>query len=186
MIRPDPRRENLAARLRRRQLLRLGVLGTVILALAEFGGFFTGLGTLLPGFFRPLKTEAFGGKIDAGISLPDLLTFFKNNNDEPYLNTAGRFFILHPEANRIMAVYRKCTHLGCTVPWNAGEDQFHCPCHGSLYDKHTAVVKGGPAPRPLDVFPITIQGTSITVDTNPTTDLQRTHYDQSQSTAVQA
>ena len=186
MIRPDPHREGLAARLRRRQLLRLGVLGTVVLALAEFGGFFTGLGTLLPGFFRPLKTEAFGGKIDAGISLPDLLTYFKNNNDAPYLNTAGRFFILHPEANRIMAVYRKCTHLGGTVPWNQGEDQFHCPCHGSLYDKHTAVVKGGPAPRPLDVFPIKIDGTSITVDTNPTTDLQRTHYDQSQSTAVQA
>jgi cytochrome b6-f complex iron-sulfur subunit len=184
MIRPDPHREGLAARLRRRQMLRLGVLGTVVLFLAEFGGFFTGLGALLPGFFRPLKTEAFGGKIDAGISVPDLMTWFKDKNDEPYLNPAGRFFILHAEENRIMAVYRKCTHLGCTVPWNAGEDQFHCPCHGSLFDKKTAVVKGGPAPRPLDVFPITIQGTAITVDTNPNNDLHRSGYDQSQSAAV--
>jgi len=183
MIRPDPRREGLAARLRRRQVLRLGVAGTVTLFLTEFSGFFTGLGQLLPGFFRPLKAEAFGGAVDAG-PLADLLTWFKDHNDEPFLNVAGRFFILHPEENKIMAVYRKCTHLGCTVPWNASEDQFHCPCHGSLYDKKTAVVKGGPAPRPLDLFPITLLDGEVVVNTNPTTDIQRSRYDPAQATTV--
>ena len=182
MIRPDPHGEGLAGRLRRRQALRLGLVGTVILFLAELGGFFTGLGQLLPGFFRPLKTEAFGGVIAAG-AVADILSWFKDRNDEPFLNTPGRFFILHAP-DGLLAVYRKCTHLGCTVPWNASEDQFHCPCHGSLFDKHTAVVKGGPAPRPLDPFAITIADGQVMVDTNPTHVKSRSGYDPSQATKV--
>ncbi|GMG98637.1 hypothetical protein Nepgr_000477 [Nepenthes gracilis] len=27
-----------------------------------------------------------------------------------------------------------CTHLGCVVPWNAAENKFICPCHGSQYN----------------------------------------------------
>merc|ERR1719284_1125686 len=38
-----------------------------------------------------------------------------------------------------------CTHLGCTVPWNAAENKFMCPCHGSQYNSQGKVVRG-PAP----------------------------------------
>ncbi|BDA39883.1 cytochrome b6-f complex iron-sulfur subunit [Candidatus Atelocyanobacterium thalassae] len=41
-----------------------------------------------------------------------------------------------------------CTHLGCVVPWNAGEDKFICPCHGSQYNAQGKVVRG-PAPLSL-------------------------------------
>ena len=41
-----------------------------------------------------------------------------------------------------------CTHLGCVVPWNAGQNKFICPCHGSQYD-YTGKVVRGPAPRSL-------------------------------------
>ncbi len=41
-----------------------------------------------------------------------------------------------------------CTHLGCVVPWNASEDKFMCPCHGSQYNKEGKVVRG-PAPLSL-------------------------------------
>ncbi|ELR99981.1 cytochrome b6-f complex iron-sulfur subunit [Gloeocapsa sp. PCC 73106] len=41
-----------------------------------------------------------------------------------------------------------CTHLGCVVPWNASEDKFMCPCHGSQYDATGKVVRG-PAPLSL-------------------------------------
>ncbi|MGF1482127.1 MAG: cytochrome b6-f complex iron-sulfur subunit [Cyanophyceae cyanobacterium] len=41
-----------------------------------------------------------------------------------------------------------CTHLGCVVPWNASENKFACPCHGSQYDQTGKVVRG-PAPLSL-------------------------------------
>mmetsp|Transcript_7024 Transcript_7024/g.19317 ORF Transcript_7024/g.19317 Transcript_7024/m.19317 type:complete len:209 (-) Transcript_7024:54-680(-) len=41
-----------------------------------------------------------------------------------------------------------CTHLGCVVPWNAAENKFMCPCHGSQYNFQGKVVRG-PAPLSL-------------------------------------
>jgi cytochrome b6-f complex iron-sulfur subunit len=41
-----------------------------------------------------------------------------------------------------------CTHLGCVVPWNGGENKFICPCHGSQYNDEGKVVRG-PAPLSL-------------------------------------
>ena len=41
-----------------------------------------------------------------------------------------------------------CTHLGCVVPWNASEEKFMCPCHGSQYNAEGKVVRG-PAPLSL-------------------------------------
>lgn len=41
-----------------------------------------------------------------------------------------------------------CTHLGCVVPWNANENKFMCPCHGSQYNSQGKVVRG-PAPLSL-------------------------------------
>jgi len=41
-----------------------------------------------------------------------------------------------------------CTHLGCVVPWNASENKFICPCHGSQYNNEGKMVRG-PAPLSL-------------------------------------
>jgi cytochrome b6-f complex iron-sulfur subunit len=148
----------LIARLKRRQLLRMGFLLGTTLATAELTAVF------LP-FFKVIKVTGLGGKIPAG-KKSDILAKFQSTKDEPQLFTEGKFFLIHAPGG-IAAAYRRCTHLGCAVPWNPAEDQFHCPCHGSLYDKHTCVVKGGPAPRPLDLFHISDQGGTLIVDTNP-------------------
>lgn len=48
-----------------------------------------------------------------------------------------------------------CTHLGCVVPWNANENKFICPCHGSQYDSTGKVVRG-PAPLSLALAHATV------------------------------
>lgn len=71
------------------------------------------------------------------------------------------------QAGMIYAFWRKCPHLGCTVPWNPTfsftdprtnetyTGWFRCPCHGSTYTD-TGVKVFGPAPRSLDMFPLVI------------------------------
>jgi len=51
--------------------------------------------------------------------------------------------------DRMFVIYARCTHLGCTPDWKAGENKFKCPCHGSGYDSE-GVNFEGPAPRPMD------------------------------------
>lgn len=51
-------------------------------------------------------------------------------------------------------VSAKCTHLGCTVEWNAAESRFVCPCHGSQFDGLGQVVNG-PASTPLALVTVT-------------------------------
>jgi len=159
-----PDTDEFVVRAKRRHLLRIGFLAAVTLVAGELAGAF-------PFFIRVLKIEGLGAEITAA-KKSDVLAGFKSKNDEPQLNVEGRFFLIHgPGA--IAAAYRKCTHLGCTVPWNPSENQFHCPCHGSLYDKHTALKIGGPAPRGLDLFHLKDLNGALVVDTNPLNVMRR-------------
>ena len=51
----------------------------------------------------------------------------------------------------VRAIFKVCTHLGCLFKWNATNDRFQCPCHGSKFLK-TGTRIDGPARRNLDVF----------------------------------
>ena len=64
----------------------------------------------------------------------------------------------------VVALYQKCPHLGCRVPWCKTSQWFECPCHGSQYNR-VGEKKGGPAPRGMDRFPVSISGGVVTVDT---------------------
>jgi len=152
-------------RIKRRQLLRFGFLTGTLLALTE-------LTVILYPFFKPNKIVGLGAKVAVG-SKDSILAAFQSTQDAPILNSQGRFFLLHPEGG-IIAAYRKCTHLGCTVPFVPAENRFHCPCHGSLYNKKTAVVEGGPAPKPLQLFHISEVNGTLVVDTNPLNVIDRT------------
>ena len=63
-----------------------------------------------------------------------------------------------------VALYQKCPHLGCRVPWCKTSQWFECPCHGSQYNR-VGEKKGGPAPRGMDRFVVTVEGGVVVVDT---------------------
>ncbi|OLC60069.1 MAG: hypothetical protein AUH89_04815 [Ktedonobacter sp. 13_1_40CM_4_52_4] len=63
-----------------------------------------------------------------------------------------------------IALYQRCVHLGCTVPFRDSCVSFKCPCHGSHYNV-TGEWLDGPAPKSLDRFLIAFTGEDVTVDT---------------------
>jgi cytochrome b6-f complex iron-sulfur subunit len=161
MIRPHETaiaRDGSTFSLRRREMLRIGFLSAAVVAASE-------LLAVLPSFARVMKIEGLGARIVAGNRI-DVLSSFAGTNDRPILNLQGRFFLVHAPG-AIAAVYRKCVHLGCAVPFAGDEDRFHCVCHQSTYDKHTALKTGGPAPRGLDLFHIEEVNGALVINTNP-------------------
>lgn len=75
----------------------------------------------------------------------------------------GQFYLACLDDGSFIALSRTCTHLGCSVPWNASEKKFICPCHGSTFDTAGSVLTP-PALRPLDYFPIRLENGLIRVD----------------------
>lgn len=73
------------------------------------------------------------------------------------------FYVVRLEDGGFLALHRKCTHLGCSVPWDAEQNRFACPCHASAFDIRGDVINA-PAPRPLDLFPLTIENGVVKVD----------------------
>ncbi len=54
-----------------------------------------------------------------------------------------------------IGIVNNCTHLGCTFPWNANDNQFQCPCHGSRYGADGSVIRG-PAALPLKLVQVAV------------------------------
>ena len=86
--------------------------------------------------------------------VPDTVTAFPR----------GHFYLVRLADGGFLAVSRRCTHLGCTVPWIAEEKRFVCPCHSSIFDIRGAVIQS-PASRALDLFPVIIENNIVRVNT---------------------
>ncbi len=140
-----------------------------------FLGFF-GMGTL--SFLWPKLTGGFGTKITAGTYDDLIKQIGPEGNFKPLFVAEGRFWLTYYEGTgdapvylavnavdtRMQALYRKCVHLGCSVPHCDKSMLFECPCHGSKY-RLSGEFYGGPAPRGLDRFPIEIVDGKVVVDT---------------------
>jgi cytochrome b6-f complex iron-sulfur subunit len=94
---------------------------------------------------------------------------------------AGEFYLARLDDGGFLALSRTCTHLGCTVPWNAEEKRFVCPCHASSFTM-TGDVSSPPAPRALDYFPVRIENGIVKVDLSKP--LRRRSFDSTQATYV--
>ena len=122
-------------------------------------------------FFQPRVTPgSFGGVVVAG----DPQEFKPGTVSHV---PSGRLYISRLDDGGVLALSQRCTHLGCTVPWRDDEGQFHCPCHSSLFNTKGEVV-GGPAPRPLDLYPVSVKDGKLVVDTSHT--VQRQTFEASQ------
>jgi cytochrome b6-f complex iron-sulfur subunit len=75
---------------------------------------------------------------------------------------AGRPGFVVRTPSGIHAVSGVCTHLGCVVRWQPGRQQFFCPCHGGRFSPEGKVM-GGPPPRPLRSYEVTVAEGKIVV-----------------------
>lgn len=65
-----------------------------------------------------------------------------------------------PESIRAFSLI--CTHLGCTVEWQANQKEFYCPCHDGRFDEFGEVL-AGPPPIPLEQISVTVEGDRVIV-----------------------
>lgn len=55
-----------------------------------------------------------------------------------------------------------CTHLNCTVQYDAESSHIWCACHNGRFDL-TGKVISGPPPRPLTEYKVIVQGEDVIV-----------------------
>ncbi len=132
---------------------------------ATFGVFLAGLGLDMLAFAWPRVSGGFGSDVNAG-SVQDLLAQAINADGSVtpvFIPSARAYLVPRPavlsvqfegknvDAGGVMALYQRCVHLGCRVPWCQPSQGFECPCHGSKYNG-AGEYFAGPAPRNLDRF----------------------------------
>ncbi len=157
----------------RRQFLNRGIGAMVGISLSGFGA-------ACLGFLWPTSSTGFGGKVSAG-KVSDIVSVIQAKAAPFYVPEARAYIVQYPSADLpaakkvyspityagmekgFVALYQRCVHLGCRVPWCQTSQWFECPCHGSKYNR-VGEKKAGPAPRGLDRFEISVSDT-ITINT---------------------
>lgn len=103
-----------------------------------------------------------------------------NNNSDPHtidlanpaysvLNTAGGskvdrgVIVANTGSGVFIALDSTCTHLGCTVEYDAARNNFPCPCHDSLFSSSGSVING-PATKALSQHTVTRAGDILTIN----------------------
>jgi cytochrome b6-f complex iron-sulfur subunit len=161
----------------RRQFFNRGIIATMAVGIGAFGA-------AALSFLYAKSAGGFGGRIDAGAPFSDVQAFWAAQKAPFYVPEARTYLQPYPVADvakakkvpeyaavlpgmqqGVVALYQKCVHLGCRVPWCPTSQWFECPCHGSKYSR-VGEKKGGPAPRGLDHFVVTVSGSKVTIDTN--------------------
>lgn len=171
-------RQQEARRIARRSFMRVGAFAGLTLFVIAMSASFLG-------FFNRRKPSGFGGVVNVTKSrIPAV-------GADPARISEGKFWLVNLQGTQgdvlgvggsggVMALYWKCPHLGCTVPWNGAFNGagvnfpglvgwFRCPCHGSTYSR-AGIRVFGPAPRPLDTMEVTVNGDgSLNVNTGKIT-----------------
>ena len=163
---------------RRRFLRRLLAAGIGVLTLEFLGGT---VNFLWPNVRGGLGTKVtLGSAADINGTLPEWAT------GQPFSYQKARLFLLNVPAAKalvdgtgesvadpgtdVLALYRKCPHLGCQIPQLCDQSLwFECLCHGSKYNI-IGEKRAGPAPRGMDRFPVEIVDGVYVADTGSVKD----------------
>ena len=153
----------------RRTFLNRTLLGSLSLFAIAMGA---GSAALLWPSVRPGR---FGSRIVVG-RLDQILDDL-DRSGRPIYHREGKFYLTRYEgdaadhyarsgvlAGGLMALYQKCSHLGCRVPFCDSSGWFECPCHGAMFNG-AGEVMAGPAPAGLWRFAIEIADGDVVVDT---------------------
>lgn len=71
--------------------------------------------------------------------------------------------LIHHADNTWTALDAVCSHMGCTVAYEADQQRIRCACHGGVYDAKTGNNVSGPPPRPLTKYDVVMGTGSVTV-----------------------
>ncbi len=152
---------------------------TVTLMSASLGGF----AAALIAFLWKGAEGGFGSKINAG-KIEDVVAQIRAADGFLYLPEARSWITEYPKEAiskaeaayggqgavfsgmnaGVVALYQKCPHLGCRVPECKTSQWIECPCHGSQYNR-VGEKKGGPAPRGMDRFGVSVNNGMVIIDT---------------------
>jgi cytochrome b6-f complex iron-sulfur subunit len=153
---------------------------SLVTSLAIFGAQFGGASIA---FLWPNLKGGFGSLINLG-SISDIKQEIQSTN-QPFYYGVGKLYVIPYTGSGkdsstgvdyqtegafvpglgLMALYQRCVHLGCRVPFCLQSQWFECPCHGSKYNK-AGEYQLGPAPTGLQRFPISVSGNTLMVDTS--------------------
>lgn len=145
---------------------------------ATFGSFMGLLGLYSLAFFWPKLSGGFGSDVDAGsVAEVQSKVFASDGSILPLFVPEARAYIVpapvtlsaqfagkNVETATLMALFQRCVHLGCRVPWCGPSQGFECPCHGSKYNS-IGEYFAGPAPRNLDRFEVEVQNDRFIIKT---------------------
>jgi cytochrome b6-f complex iron-sulfur subunit len=153
----------------RREFFRRSLLASIGLFAAQFGA-------ASLAFLWPNPRGGLGSVIDLGLSPEDVKRRIDRDGLPFYLGVGRLYVVKYPVdpvpeiyeglvQEGLMALYQKCVHLGCRVPFCAQSQWFECPCHGSKYNI-AGEYRDGPAPRSLDRFTLSVMDGTVQVDTS--------------------
>ncbi len=142
-------------------------------------------------FLIPSGKGGFGGIVNVTTPLTDIIAQITSQKKPFYIPEARAYIVQYPNDNAaaiesaektpaytesqkiidgmvkegVVALYQKCPHLGCRVPWCETSQWFECPCHGSKYNR-VGEKTGGPAPRGMDRFSFDVVDGKLVINTN--------------------
>lgn len=158
---------------------------------ATFFGTLGTFGVASLAFFWPKVSGGFGSDVSAGPvqAIKDAIANPDGTITPFYLPAAKAWIVPMDDAalagsqfaedmtvaDGLAALWQKCVHLGCAVPWCQSSQGFECPCHGSKYNA-AGEYEAGPAPRNLDRFALEVIAGRLIINTGQVRDTPRASF----------